>query len=254
MGLVKYIIDLGKPVAYYPNLKRVTESTTATILLCQLIYWSDKTKDDGWIWKNSDELEIETGLTYNEQRTARKILLDKGIIEEVNVRSRHRTKFRVKEDVLNTLWDGVFGVTRKNKEPIRESAMSPANNVQKNIDVMGNLPVESDEEVLEIKNAIRRKLKVNPAGKRWETFIDFVRVRKEKAGEDLGTFIEWALSNGFDARYWTPEKMITLYPQAFSDDSEGDGAFIDLIPQFETKGEASPMPKDLRISSDWTVS
>jgi len=81
MRLTEYIKNLGPAIAYYPNLKKVTHSTTASILLCQLLYWTDKTTN-GWIDKTQYEIEDETGLTYNEQKTARKVLRDLGILFE----------------------------------------------------------------------------------------------------------------------------------------------------------------------------
>ena len=73
MKLSQFLTDVGRPVAYHPKLKKITGSTTATILLCQFIYWRGKESNkDGWLYKDSDEIEEETGLTYNEQKTARK--------------------------------------------------------------------------------------------------------------------------------------------------------------------------------------
>lgn len=100
-----YIMDLGRAVAFYPGLKKIIGSTNAVILLCQLIYWSDKSSDNGWIWKSSDEIEEETSLTYNEQFTARKILVDMNIIEEEYKRLDHKIRFRVNQEELNKQWE-----------------------------------------------------------------------------------------------------------------------------------------------------
>ncbi len=62
MRVAEFVIDLGRTVAYYPSLKKITGSATSTILLCQLLYWTNKAKD-GWIWKTTSEIEEETGLT-----------------------------------------------------------------------------------------------------------------------------------------------------------------------------------------------
>ena len=70
MKLTDFLSGVGRPVAYYPSLRRITGSTNATIFLCQLIYWKGKEADpNGWLYKESDEIEVETGLSYGEQKT-----------------------------------------------------------------------------------------------------------------------------------------------------------------------------------------
>jgi len=114
-------MDLGRAVAFYPGLKRITGSTNAVILLCQLIYWSDKTNDDGWIWKSSDEIEEETSLTYNEQFTARKILTDMNVVEEEYKRLDHKIRFRVNQEELNRQWEEA--TYKKSKPVIKEEVV-----------------------------------------------------------------------------------------------------------------------------------
>ncbi len=105
MKLTEFISDVGRPVAYYPGLKKITKSTTATILLCQLIYWTGKQADpEGWIYKTSADLEEETGLTYDEQKTARTQLVKLGFIEEVYRRLDHQMAFRIMANSINENW------------------------------------------------------------------------------------------------------------------------------------------------------
>jgi len=105
MKLTDFIQDAGRPVAFYPSLRRITGSTTATLFLCQLIYWKGKEADaDGWIYKTSEEMEAETGLSYNEQKTARANLKDAGLIEEHYARLDHKLKFRLNFDTINEKW------------------------------------------------------------------------------------------------------------------------------------------------------
>lgn len=105
MKLTDYITGIGRPVAYYPNLKKITGSTTATILLCQFLYWRGKEYDaNGWLYKTSEEIESETGLSYNEQKTARAALKEAGLLEEHYARLDHQMKFRVNLDAVNDKW------------------------------------------------------------------------------------------------------------------------------------------------------
>lgn len=105
MKLSDFITDIGRPVAFYPGLKRVTKSTTATILLCQFIYWIGKGEaKDGSVYKTSKELENETGLTYEEQKTARARLKEIGLLTEKYARLDHTVYFKIDTNKLDALW------------------------------------------------------------------------------------------------------------------------------------------------------
>lgn len=105
MKLSDFLSDVGRPVAYHPRLKKLTGSTNATILLCQFIYWKGKEKDpDGWLYKTSEEIEEETGLSYNEQKTARKKLVSADLMEEHYARLDHQMRFRINPDVIDEKW------------------------------------------------------------------------------------------------------------------------------------------------------
>lgn len=114
MKLTDFISDIGRPVAFYPGLRKITGSTTATLFLCQLIYWDGKqTNPEGWIYKTSDEIEYETGLSYDEQVTARKNLVRAGFIEEKYKRLEHKMYFRISKNAINEKW-------RNRESPTRE--------------------------------------------------------------------------------------------------------------------------------------
>jgi len=57
-----------RPIAYYPIYRQLTGSTTAGILLSQLMFWFSK-KDK--IFKTDSEIMEETLLTENELRSAK---------------------------------------------------------------------------------------------------------------------------------------------------------------------------------------
>ena len=105
MKLTDFLHDIGRPVAYYPELRRITGSVTATILLCQFIYWRGKESGgDGWLYKTADEITEETGLSYNEQKTARRDLIQAGLLEEHYARLDHQMRFRLNLDAINSKW------------------------------------------------------------------------------------------------------------------------------------------------------
>jgi hypothetical protein len=278
MKLTNYIIDLGRVVAYYPNLKKVTESTTSSILLCQLLYWSNKTKD-GWIWKNSEEIEEETGLTYNEQKTARRTLVDLGLLEEENKRLSHSIRFRINQDALNARWEKITGDKTepivKEEAPVVVPIVTPVAPVEGTIEAsfMKPLPpveprrtaVEKKGDMLDalldaekspgmqkmrakisIKQKIEKKFGVIADDKRWDAFIEFVHNRQEKENQSIERFIDWAIQEGFNAMYWSPEKMKTLWPQAFikADNSKPREDFVEKLPE-KKEEECAPMPTDI---------
>jgi hypothetical protein len=124
MKLSEYLIGVGKSVAYYPKLRRITGSTNATIFLCQLIYWIGKEdeKSDGWVYKTAEEIEEETGLSYDEQKTARKKLIENGIIQEKYKRLEHLIYFKVDLDKLNAAWETPVP---EHRNPTMGKAVSP---------------------------------------------------------------------------------------------------------------------------------
>ena len=268
MGLTRYITDLGRPIAYYPNLKNITGSTTASILLCQFLYWTDKTKDDGWIWKTSEELEEETGLTYNEQRTARKNLVGLNLIEEEYKRLDHYIKFRVNQNAFNALWEEQGGDTalfipgagQEKSEQKKPEQKKPEQNEQigelypRDKDALDYALGENAEKANKIYEAkrniietIEKKLTLTGIAEnvRWIKFVDFAYSRMQKFGEDINIFLNWTLHNeAYNPAYWTPEKMKTLWPQAFVA-NEPDEDFVRPLPEKEeVEAEPTAWPKD----------
>jgi len=267
MGLTKYITDLGRPISFFPNLRKVTGSTNATLFLCQLLYWSDKT-EDGWIWKSSDEIEEETGLTYFEQKTARKLLLDNDLISEEYKRVDHVIRFKVNQEVLNANWEKVGGkpiskiptieekslktVEKKPEQETKKKEWTPRKVEKKGDWVDGllaaaNTPAAAKtNKLLEISELIPIKLHINTSGRRGQDFIEFAYERQEKHNEPVSTFIKWAVDTKLDPLYLSPERMRTLYPQAFvREEDDSETPFIPKLPERVEKIVA-PMPDDLK--------
>jgi hypothetical protein len=81
------------------RLMAVVGDAAAGIILSQVLYWCRRTPDladrDGWIFKTSDELQQETGMSWKVQRRARQILLAAGWIEERKLTMPARLEFRL---------------------------------------------------------------------------------------------------------------------------------------------------------------
>lgn len=273
MRLTNFISSMGRVVAYYPNLKKITHSTTATILLCQFFYWIDKSTDNGWIWKTSDEIEEETGLTYNEQKTARDKLVELKFIEEENKRLDHMMRFRVNHDAVNNAWEALYGQptieVKKENNPLMSPDTAESYFADKARERQQAKPVESRvvpgkkgdlvdamiatanssgmkraDSLVAIKEKLSKMLKVNPYGKKWEDFIGFAADRESKDNEKIEVFIAWALKNGYSPIYWPPEKMTNLWPQAFIKEPEYVESFIEEAPKTKQQNEDFAPPPE----------
>jgi hypothetical protein len=140
MKLSEFIIDVGRPIAYYPGLRKITGSTNATIFICQLIYWTGKSAaEEGWIFKVSEEIEQETGLSYDEQKTAREKLIKLNLIQERYDRLNHIMFYRVNLDELDKSWaNAVMPVSRTPQHGIREDDNPAVGNTESQCSLIGN--------------------------------------------------------------------------------------------------------------------
>lgn len=93
----------GKPIAYYPKLAKPLGSTNASILFSHFFYWHDKTQHELGIYRTAAEIELETGLSVQEQRTARAKLRERGILIETEKRIEHRTYYKLDLDAFDEL-------------------------------------------------------------------------------------------------------------------------------------------------------
>ena len=103
MAATDYLLDLGHPVAYYPGLVKHLGSVNAVLFFSQIFYWQDKAASELGVYKTVEEIEAETGMTYREQATARKQLVERGVLVETNKRLEHRVYYRIDLDRLNEM-------------------------------------------------------------------------------------------------------------------------------------------------------
>ena len=92
---------MGKPIAYYPKLAKPLGGVNSAILFSQLFYWQDKATSELGVYKTRDELEDETGLSHNEQRTAVKKLCEKGVLIVTEKRLEHKTFYKIDNEKVN---------------------------------------------------------------------------------------------------------------------------------------------------------
>ncbi|WKX33950.1 hypothetical protein Q4S50_18290 [Klebsiella pneumoniae subsp. pneumoniae] len=73
---------LDRPIAFQRSFIRLDIGVTAALFLSQMIYWTNRSDDDGWVYKTQEEWEEETGLSRYEQEGARKKLRSIGVLQE----------------------------------------------------------------------------------------------------------------------------------------------------------------------------
>jgi hypothetical protein len=87
---------LGPPIAFHSCLVPVAGSITAALMLSQAIYWSPRTDDPGgWFYKTRDQWSKETHMSRWEQEAARKLLVNRGLMEEKRVGMPAKLHYRV---------------------------------------------------------------------------------------------------------------------------------------------------------------
>lgn len=84
MGTLIQLLD--RPIAYNPafaklRVGKVKAGPVAAIFLSQMVYWHNR-MDGGWMYKTQADITSETALTRDEQETARKRLIQLGVLEE----------------------------------------------------------------------------------------------------------------------------------------------------------------------------
>ena len=94
---------VGKPIAYYPQLAKPLGGVNASILFSHFFYWHDKTQHELGVYRTAEEIELETGLSVQEQRTARNKLKERGILIETEKRIEHRIYYKLDLDAFDDL-------------------------------------------------------------------------------------------------------------------------------------------------------
>jgi hypothetical protein len=107
----------GRPTVTYAKLSLALGGLNECAFLCQFIYWSERTNNpDGWIYKTSDEIRDEIGISYKSQLTARKKLKALGLIEERHRWLDHQIDYRVMDDAVQKYLEGIERVQNSQGE------------------------------------------------------------------------------------------------------------------------------------------
>ena len=94
---------LDRPIAFQRAFVSLGAGITGALMLSQAIYWSKRTDNaDGWFYKTMEEWASETGMTRSEQESARKKLVNAGVLEEKKKGVPCRLFYRVNMDAIRT--------------------------------------------------------------------------------------------------------------------------------------------------------
>lgn len=252
MKLTDFLDNVGRPVAYYPKLRRITGSTNATILLCQFMYWRGKeASGDGWLYKTADEIENETGLSYGEQKTARRDLVSAGLLEEHYARLDHQMRFKLDLDALNEKWaveetnipesgKPKFG-NEQNPLSLNESEITAESTAldisekhtaynrgrQERPDKLGialqmvNFPgAKKAARVDALLSAYGVAFVVNTETKEWRKLAEYGIKMQDERDWEPEVFINWVKSQDGYPTYWTCRRMLENYPKAYESASK----------------------------------
>lgn len=108
----------SKTVSYKAEFAKILGSVPAAVMLSQAFFWQENAKfktglirigDDEYFSKTSGEWEEETGLSKDQQLTARKILVSAGMMKEVKYGMPAKMHYRMDIDAT------VDGIARYNK-------------------------------------------------------------------------------------------------------------------------------------------
>lgn len=105
MSLTASLASVGRAVAYYPRLSKFFGSVNASIFFSQLHYWQSRSSSDLGVFKTAEEWTEETGLSYREQATARKALVDGGFLVETHKRLQHRVYYSLNLEAIDTAFE-----------------------------------------------------------------------------------------------------------------------------------------------------
>ncbi len=139
-----------KPVAYYPIYKDVTGSTTAGILLSQLMYWWQKVGGREF-YKTDAEIIEETHLSAQELKTAKKALK---LCDFIKIKARGvpaKTFYDIDTELLiQTIQKGDFNHHRKVKSTKLKRAIQPNSDGEINNTITENTQETTTESTLSI--------------------------------------------------------------------------------------------------------
>lgn len=96
MKLTELFTATGEPFSYYPGfVGQFDISVNACVMLCFIAWKTFPDELGGWKPMSSETIRKATGLSTKEQVTARKQLVEAGLVEEFYARLDHEMRFKI---------------------------------------------------------------------------------------------------------------------------------------------------------------
>jgi hypothetical protein len=176
---------IGQAVAYYPNIANVINSTDATLFICQFIYWSDNIDENGisnWIKRTSAEIQQFTGVNQNSQVTARKRLINLGILTEKKMGIPSTLHFQFDFNKLNEILSEGLNEEKKDKNSTqKKNEKGRFVSVSEKLGNCENMPVSENPSFIKSGSKVSEKV-ANCKGTNSETTYirDIYKNNKER--------------------------------------------------------------------------
>lgn len=131
MAYIDVLIHDKNLILYRPELNKITGNPLATLMLCQIIYWSCKFEHKEF-YKNiykansrarrNKQKSWQDELGFNRYQTEKSIniLIRKNLIEVRKENSSHNTYVKLNIEFLEELLRTVYTIERKQKKPVVE--------------------------------------------------------------------------------------------------------------------------------------
>lgn len=222
------VMDMGNPVAYYPGLRKYLGSVNAVIFFCQFFYWKGKEASELGTHKSTEEIEAETGLSYEEQLNARKQLKKLGVLIETPKKLEHKIYYRIDVDKLDQIMTQVIDISPHGQNPTRDMGKTQSANKEKpnprggESRVRGEGKTQSDPTEITTKNTT--EIKTSSSGHSDECpdqqpNDDFLAKHPE-AVVFSAKKRQWGSQEDLTCAEWIWGKIIRMYEQAAETDGE----------------------------------
>lgn len=116
MDIEQLLKALGRCVYYHAGLAKHFGGVNPALFFSQIHYWQGRTDNPLGVYKSSEALREETGMTYREQASARAQLQKLGILVETHKRLEHRIYFRIDYKALQAFLANVESSNPRNAE------------------------------------------------------------------------------------------------------------------------------------------
>jgi hypothetical protein len=130
----------ARPISFNPRLVGLTGSINSAILLSQFLYWQDIVGEGNWFYKSQEQITDETSLTRHETDRARKVLVDRGILNE---RKKEVMYYRVDMERITDLLSAANRGGKTGSDDSNDGGLPQTSKPRKTKEINGGLPESS---------------------------------------------------------------------------------------------------------------